>query len=95
MDTQTGLDAHPGPAPRPLLRLSAAPPTPRAALVWAMDYNLTAKLLYGRAFRAPSFVEMYAINNPAALGNPNLKPETTDTWEAAVVWQPSGSTQWV
>jgi outer membrane receptor for ferrienterochelin and colicins len=28
---------------------------PRAALVWAMDYNLTAKLLYGRAFRVPSF----------------------------------------
>jgi outer membrane receptor for ferrienterochelin and colicins len=66
---------------------------PRAALVWAVDYNLTAKLLYGRAFRAPSFVEMYAINNPTVLGNPNLKPETTDTWEAAVVWQPSGSTQ--
>ncbi|MBK7005222.1 MAG: TonB-dependent receptor [Burkholderiales bacterium] len=44
-------------------------------------------------FRAPAFVEMYAINNPAVLGNPNLKPETTDTWEAAVAWQPSGSTQ--
>ena len=66
---------------------------PRAALVWAAQYNLTAKLLYGRAFRAPSFAEMYAINNPAVLGNPNLKPETTDTWEAAVAWQPSGSTQ--
>lgn len=66
---------------------------PRAALVWAVDYNLTAKLLYGRAFRAPSFAEMYAINNPTVLGNPNLKPETTDTWEAAVVWQPSGTTQ--
>ncbi|MBK7005674.1 MAG: TonB-dependent receptor [Burkholderiales bacterium] len=66
---------------------------PRAALVWAAQYNLTAKLMYGRAFRAPAFVEMYAINNPAVLGNPNLKPETTDTWEAAVAWQPSGSTQ--
>lgn len=66
---------------------------PRAALVWALDYNLTAKLLYGRAFRAPSFVEMYAINNPTALGNPDLKPETTDTWETAFVWQPTGVSQ--
>ena len=66
---------------------------PRAALVWAVNYNFTAKLLYGRAFRAPSFVEMYAINNPTALGNPDLKPETTDTWETAFVWQPTGVSQ--
>lgn len=66
---------------------------PRAALVWAVNYNFTAKLLYGRAFRAPSFVEMYAINNPTATGNPELKPETTDTWETAFVWQPNGVSQ--
>lgn len=54
---------------------------PRLALVWAMKYNLTGKLLYGRAFRAPAFAELYNINNPVALGNPNLKPETISTWE--------------
>ncbi len=47
---------------------------PRVALVWETAYNLTSKLLYGRAFRPPSFVELYNINNPVALGNPNLKP---------------------
>ena len=54
---------------------------PRLALVWAMDYNLTSKLLYGRAFRAPSNGELYAINNPVLLGNSELDPETIDTLE--------------
>jgi len=60
---------------------------PRAALVWQTAYNLTSKLLYGRAFRAPSFLELYNINNPVALGNPNLKPETIDTLELAFDYQ--------
>ena len=60
---------------------------PRVALVWQTNYNLTSKLLYGRAFRAPSFQELYNINNPVALGNPNLKPETIDTTEIAFDYQ--------
>lgn len=57
---------------------------PRLALVWAADYNLTAKFLYGRAFRAPSFTELFSKNNPTQLGNADLDPETIDTVEAAV-----------
>ncbi len=64
---------------------------PRLALVWDVAYNVTAKLLYGRAFRAPSFVELYAINNPVTLGNPNLRPERIETTEAAFSWQPAGN----
>lgn len=60
---------------------------PRAALVWDASLDLTAKLLYGRAFRAPAFTELYSINNPVVRGNPDLKPETIDTWEAAFAWQ--------
>jgi iron complex outermembrane receptor protein len=56
---------------------------PRVALVWQANYALTAKLLYGRAFRAPSFAEQFNINNPVALGNPDLDPETIDTLELA------------
>ncbi|MBV8656682.1 MAG: TonB-dependent receptor [Burkholderiales bacterium] len=66
---------------------------PRLALVWEAAYNLTAKLLYGRAFRAPSFTELYAINNPALIGNPNAKPEKMETVEAALAWQPTGGVQ--
>ncbi|MEE8059176.1 MAG: TonB-dependent receptor, partial [Pseudomonadales bacterium] len=49
---------------------------PRTALVWSTTSRLTTKLLYGRAFRAPSFAETSNINNPVVLGNPDLDPET-------------------
>lgn len=56
---------------------------PRAALVWNTTYNLTSKLLFGRAFRAPSFAEQFNINNPIAVGNENLDPEVINTYELA------------
>ncbi|WP_235513831.1 TonB-dependent receptor plug domain-containing protein [Aquabacterium parvum] len=60
---------------------------PRLAMVWDASVDLTAKLLYGKAFRAPALTEQYSINNPVAQGNPDLKPETIGTWEAAFAWQ--------
>ena len=66
---------------------------PRIALVWATSYNLTTKLLYGSAFRAPSFQEQFFSNNPVSLGNPNLEPETIDTWELAFNYHPSTELQ--
>jgi iron complex outermembrane receptor protein len=65
---------------------------PRLALVWDATLDLTAKLLYGQAFRAPSFNEQYGIN-PVANGNPSLKPETIQTLEAAFSWQARRDTQ--
>ena len=59
---------------------------PRLALVWDASLDLTAKLLYGRAFRAPSFSELYAIN-PVINGNAALRPETIATTELALAWQ--------
>jgi len=66
--------------------------TPRLALVWEPLHNLTTKLLYGEAFRAPSFAELYFQNNPSALGNPNLKPEEIKTWELAFDYRPNFDT---
>ncbi len=60
---------------------------PRVALIWDARYNLTAKLLYGSAYRAPTFAEMYNANNPIH-GNPSLKPETMDTTELAFDYRP-------
>lgn len=62
---------------------------PRLALVWSTAYNLTTKFLYGRAFRAPSFGELYAQNNPSLIGNANLAPEVIDTYEIAFDYRPS------
>lgn len=54
---------------------------PRMALVWSASENLTTKLMYGSAFRAPSFSEQRYQNNPVSVGNPDLKPEHIDTLE--------------
>ena len=62
---------------------------PRAALVWDASTDMTAKLLYGRAFRAPSFTELFVRNNPVALGNPDLDPEVSNTWELAFDYRAS------
>ena len=61
---------------------------PRVALVWDVNEQLTSKLLYGRAFRAPSFLEMRTQNNPVLLGNARLKPETINTVELAFDYRP-------
>ena len=62
---------------------------PRIALVWSTTQYLTTKFLYGRAFRAPSFSELFAENNPSLRGNANLKPEIVDTFEIAFDYHPN------
>ena len=57
---------------------------PRASLVWQVDPTLSTKLMYGRAFRAPSFIELYMNQGPQLQGNPDLDPETIDTLEFSV-----------
>lgn len=54
---------------------------PRVALVWSTTHRLTSKILFGRAFRAPSFAETRAVDNPVILGNPDLDPETLESLE--------------
>lgn len=66
---------------------------PRLALVWNARHDLTTKLLYGRAFRAPSFAELFVINNPVLVGNPDLDPETINTYELAFDYHPSFDTR--
>ncbi|MBF0558185.1 MAG: TonB-dependent receptor [Nitrospirae bacterium] len=55
---------------------------PRAGIVWGFMKDAELKLLYGQAFRAPNFVELYNANNPTVVGNPRLQPETIKTYEA-------------
>ncbi|MDD2266537.1 TonB-dependent receptor [Sulfuricurvum sp.] len=61
----------------------------RAAVVYRADDKTIFKLLYGSAFRAPTFTEAYAnghINYRA--GTENIKPEETDTYEAVALYTP-------
>ncbi len=60
---------------------------PRLALVKQVSEALTAKFLYGKAFRAPSINELYVGNNDNIKGSINLQPESIDTFELAAEWQ--------
>jgi len=55
---------------------------PRAALVWQSTERLITKLMYGQAFRAPSYLELYALT-AATKPNSNLSPERSRTWDLA------------
>jgi len=58
---------------------------PRLALVWQTTDRLTTKLMYGEAFRAPSYLELYS-RTAATLPNPDLAPETSKTWDLSLSW---------
>jgi outer membrane cobalamin receptor len=57
---------------------------PRIGFVHAFKNEIIFKLLYGKAFRAPNNNELYSINNPAVVGNPDLDPETIETVETSI-----------
>jgi len=60
---------------------------PRTGLVWEANAHNILKVMYGEAFRAPTFAELYNQNNPSLIGNPHLDPEKIKTVELG--WQNS------
>ena len=61
---------------------------PRLALVWQTTDRLTTKLMYGQAFRAPSYLERY-VTTAANPPDPSLLPEKSRTLELSLAWQAS------
>ncbi len=57
--------------------------TPRSGLIWNASPSTTLKLLYGQAFRVPNVAERLA-GEGAPGPNPDLKPETNESWEFVV-----------
>lgn len=55
---------------------------PRLALVWQSTDKFTTKLMYGEAFKAPSFQQLFAETS-FTLPNPDLDPERSETLELA------------
>jgi iron complex outermembrane receptor protein len=55
---------------------------PRAALIYSPDEATTFKALYGRAFRAPTFYELYYQDNgQTQKTSPALSPERISSYE--------------
>jgi outer membrane receptor for ferrienterochelin and colicin len=59
---------------------------PRGGVLWNPSSHITAKLLYGGAYNAPSLDETL-LNHPGLKGNPNLVPEKVGTLDAQVSYQ--------
>ncbi len=66
--------------------------TPRLGLIWNASPSTDFKLLYGQAFRVPNVAERAAAEG-SSVSNPDLKPETNESWEFIVahkfnaIWQ--------
>ncbi len=60
---------------------------PRAALIYNPQKSTTLKFLFGTAFRAPSFSELYYAAGPVFQSAPTLKPETIRTQEGILEQQ--------
>ncbi len=56
---------------------------PRAALVWQTTEKLTSKLIYGKAFRPPTYNELFAFTS-FSTPNTELDPERSETIELAL-----------
>ncbi|MDY7525562.1 TonB-dependent receptor [Sphingomonas sp. 10B4] len=65
--------------------------SPKAALAYAIDPHLTARLSFGQAWRFPTVGELYQIvTTPvASVPNPNLRPERARSLELALERQDS------
>ena len=61
---------------------------PRCGLVWEFNEKGNVKLLYGSAFRAPTFGQLYNQNQPVVMGNKDLKPEKIQTGEISLNYTP-------
>ncbi|MEQ8275657.1 MAG: TonB-dependent receptor [Deltaproteobacteria bacterium] len=71
---------------------------PRIALIWAPHERFTLKALYGRAFRAPTFAELYDYTSLTPTGyrvrgDEDLRPEVTNAVELGVDWRPHDRVQ--
>jgi len=54
---------------------------PKLGITWEVAQGYDVKMMYGTAFRAPTFAEVYNINNAVLNGNPNIKAEKVRTFE--------------
>lgn len=54
---------------------------PRVALIYKPDEHGSVKLLYGQAFRAPNYYELFYQASDSSKPNPFLDPETIKTTE--------------
>lgn len=64
-------------------------PYARAAMVFQPYHEHIFKFMAGNSYRLPSFRELYSINNPQQVGNPDLEAEHVISYETQYLYKPS------
>jgi outer membrane receptor for ferrienterochelin and colicins len=60
--------------------------SPKASAVYRLSERQRLRASAGHGFRPPSFGELYFNQAPVFVGNPDLRPETGNTFDAGYSW---------
>ena len=61
--------------------------SPSVAAGYRLSDSVRAQAAYGHGFRLPTYVDLY-YSDPATIGNPLLKPETSESYEGGLDYTP-------
>jgi iron complex outermembrane receptor protein len=62
--------------------------SPSAAAAFTLTKTIRLRASAGHGFRQPTYVDLY-YSDPATNGNPNLKPESSWSYEGGLDWEPA------
>ena len=62
--------------------------SPSAALAFTLTSTLRLRASAGHGYRLPTYLDLY-YSDPTTIGNPNLKPESSWSYEGGTDWTPS------
>jgi outer membrane cobalamin receptor len=66
--------------------------SPSVAAAYTLTSTLRLRASAGHGFRQPTYVDLY-YSDPATLGNPLLKPESSWSYEGGLDWTPTNGRQ--
>jgi len=62
--------------------------SPSIAAAYTLTHTTRLRASAGHGFRLPTYVDLY-YSDPTTIGNPNLKPESSWSYEAGIDWTPA------
>jgi outer membrane cobalamin receptor len=62
--------------------------SPSVVAAYALTHTIRLRASAGHGFRLPTYVDLYYAD-PTTIGNPNLKPESSWSYETGLDWTPS------
>ena len=64
--------------------------SPSVAAAYTLTRTVRLRASAGHGFRLPTYVDLY-YSDPTTIGNPNLQPESSWSYEAGAEWTPTNS----